>query len=190
MSGYGIVLFVHLCALIAAFAASALGHFAEGRMGAAATVGEVRSWAGLLGKLSRTFPIAVVVLFGSGAYMVQSKWAWSDGWIVAGLAGIVAMAMNGPLVIGNRMRRLRRCLAAAGEGRVGDELARLVRDPVLHAATWGNTGLGLGIVLVMTVKPTLAPSIVVLVVALALGAALSVPFAKSAAVAAGTSAAD
>lgn len=169
ISGYGIVLFVHLCALIAAFAAAALAHFAEARMCAAKTVAEVRSWASLTARVAPTFPIALVILIGSGAYMAQSVWAWNDGWIDMGLVGAIAILLNGGVLIGSRSRRLGKFLATAGEGPVGPELARLVNDPVLHGATWTNVTLALGVVLMMATKPSLAISIVIFVVAVAAG---------------------
>jgi hypothetical protein len=186
MSGYGIVLFVHLCALIAAFAAAALAHFAEGRMCAAKTIAEVRSWASLAAKVAPTFPIALLILIGSGAYMVQSAWAWNDGWIVMGLAGAIAMMLNGGLLIGSRSRQLKKFLATAGEGPVGLELARLVHDPVLHGATWTNLTLALGVVLLMATKPSLAISIVVLVVAVAAGPLVAMLFHRKRAMTAET----
>ncbi|MGH8426859.1 MAG: hypothetical protein ACRES7_02620 [Gammaproteobacteria bacterium] len=186
MSAYGFVLFIHFCALIAAFAASALTHFAESRMGAARTVAEVQSWAGLTEKVAMTFPIAIVVLVGSGIYMVQAAWPWNAGWIDASLAGVFVLVINGPLIIGSRHRRIMRFLAATGDGPVNPKLARLVHDPLMRSASWGSTILALGIVLVMVIKPSLATSIAILVVALIVGAAIAMPLRRSRSVAADT----
>lgn len=186
MNAYGFVLFVHLCALIAAFAASALVHFTESRIGAARTVAEVRSWAGLTEKVAKTFPIAIIVLVASGIYMVQTAWTWNAGWIDASLAGVFVLVINGPLIIESRHRRLKRFLAGAGDGPVSVELARLVRDPLMCCASWANTILALGIVLVMVTKPALAASIAILVIALIIGIVIATPLRRTRSVAADT----
>ncbi|MGH9771576.1 MAG: hypothetical protein ACRD4Q_07745 [Candidatus Acidiferrales bacterium] len=186
MSAYGFVLFIHFCALIAAFAASALTHFAESRMSAAPTVADVRNWAGLTERVAMAFPIAIVVLVGSGIYMVQAAWPWNAGWIDASLAGVFVLVINGPLIIGSRHRWIMRSLAVTGDGPVNPELARLVRDPLMRSASWANTILALGIVLVMVIKPSLAASIAILVVALIVGAAIAMPMRRPSNVAADT----
>jgi uncharacterized membrane protein len=163
------VLFVHLCALFAAFAASALVHHGQRRLASAQTVAEAGQWLGFVRKVSVTFPLAVLVLLASGGYMMQVEGlAWRTGWLEASLLGIVLLAINGPAVIGARMRRLQAALKASG-GTFGPELARLVNDPVMHCAGWMNTLLALGIAYLMVAKPALGLSFGVLAVALVLG---------------------
>ena len=169
------VLFVHLCALFAAFAASALVHHGERRLASSGTVAEVSQWLGFVRKVSVTFPLAILVLLASGGYMVHSEGlAWRTGWLEASLAGIVLLAVNGPAVIGGRMRRLQEALKASG-GTFGPELARSVNDPVIRCAGWVNTLLALGIAYLMVAKPAPGMAFGVLAVALVLGVLVGRP---------------
>jgi uncharacterized membrane protein len=178
------VLFVHLCALFAAFAASALAHHGERRLASAETVAEAGQWLGFVRRVSVTFPLAILVLLASGGYMVHSEGlAWRTGWLEASLAGIVLLAVNGPAVIGGRMRRLQEALKASG-GTFGPELARLANDPVMRCAGWINTLLALGIAYLMVAKPALGISFGVLAVALVLGVLMGRPGRRPASTAA------
>jgi hypothetical protein len=77
MDIYHLVLFVHISALLAAIAASALSHLAESRMQAAQTIGELRQWGALVAKAGKVFPLALLTIVAGGAYMVSSAWAWT-----------------------------------------------------------------------------------------------------------------
>jgi len=169
------VLFVHLCALFAAFAASALVHHGQKRLANAGTVADASQWLGFVRQVSVTFPLAILVLLASGGYMVHIEGlAWRTGWLEASLAGVVLLAVNGPAVIGARMRRLQQALQASG-GAFGPDLARLANDPVMHCAGWMNTLLALGIAYLMVARPATGMAFGVLAVALVLGVLMGRP---------------
>jgi hypothetical protein len=170
MDGFRLVLFLHLCALLCAIGTSALLHFAEIQLRAAATVAAVRTWASLIEKGAKVFPIALLVLLASGAYLVDRSWAWSSGWVDASLVGVGVLFVVGACVIGARSRALRRELVSAGDGAVPAQLAQIAREHIAGVASWTNTGVALGIVFVMTTKPALAGSLIALAVAAGLGA--------------------
>lgn len=172
---YTLALYLHLCALFAAFAASALAHFGEGRLARARDAADMAEWLRFVRGVSVTFPIAMLVLIASGAYMARTaSIGWTSGWLVASLVGVGVLMLNGPLVIGARMRRLERALAGAGPaGRVPPG-----SDPVMRCAAWANTGLALGIAYLMVARPSLAVSVAVLAVALLLGVAVARPLRK------------
>jgi hypothetical protein len=113
---YRLVLFVHLCALLGAIGTASLVHFSEARLRAAETVAVMRMWAGLIENASRLFPLALIVLVGSGAYLVERGWSWSSGWVEAGLAGTAVLFVVGVAVVGARGRALKRELAIASDG--------------------------------------------------------------------------
>jgi hypothetical protein len=171
--GYQLVLYVHLCALFAAFSASTLLHFIEARECAAAGVAEVRDWHARLKNLVKVFPVAMITLLASGAYLVHAMWSWRMGWVQAGVLGLVLLIVNGPIIAGGRHRRIERYLEGNGDGAVTPELAAMLRDPVMRAATWANTALALGIALAMTLKTGQIASIAILLGAMLAGVALS-----------------
>jgi hypothetical protein len=165
---YGVVLFVHICALLAAISAGATSHLSEARMRSAATVEALRPWAQLLGRLGKVFPVALLVLLASGAYLVHRGWSWSDGWVEASLAGVLVLFASGGGLVRARGVALRRALMGAS-GQVPAEAQRLIRVHPAGLASWMNTGIALGIVFAMTVKPALVGSVGALVVGAAAG---------------------
>src|SRR5690242_2156677 len=155
---YGAVLFLHVCALLAAISAGALSHLSEVRMRSAETTAALRPWAKLLGRLGKVFPVALLVLLGSGAYLVHDAWSWSAGWVEASLVGVGLLFASGVGFMRVRGLALRRALTAAGDGPLPADVRRLiVRHPAAFAS-WMNTGLAVGIVFAMTAKPALAGS--------------------------------
>lgn len=174
MDGYSVVLFLHLCALLGAIGTAALLHFAEIRLRAADSVATIRLWTGLIEKGGKVFPLALLVLLATGAYLVHRGWAWGTGWVVAALVGVGTLFAVGAGLIGGRSRALSRELRCAEDGVVSARLAHLARDHVAGIASWSNTGLALGIVFVMTIKPGLAASLVSLAVAASSGVGVGV----------------
>jgi hypothetical protein len=173
MDSYTLALFLHLCSLLGAIGAASLLHFAEARLREADTVAAIGVWSRLIEKGAKVFPLALLALLGTGAYMVDGRWAWSAGWIEAGLVGVVALFVVGAGVVGARSRALRQELLDAADGALPPRLAYVAREHVGGIASWTNTGLALGIVFVMTTKPALPGSIASLVVAAGLGAAVA-----------------
>lgn len=169
MDGYRLVLFLHLTALLAAIGTSALLHFAETQLRAATTVAALRTWASLIERGGRVFPAALLVLLGSGSYLVHRGWSWDTGWVDAGLAGVAVLFAVGAGIVGGRSRALRRELVNCPDGALSAPLAYIAREHVAGIASWTNTGLALGIVFVMTTKPALAGSLLALAAAAALG---------------------
>lgn len=174
MSGYRLVLFVHLAALLGAIGSSGLVHFAEAQLRAAETAAAARPWAALVGRAAKVFPPALVVLVASGAYLVRSGWTSGSGWIDAGLIGVAVLLVNGAGVVGGRNRALKRALPVAADAPLSPPLLRLTRGHAGGVASWANTGLAVGVVFVMTTKPALAGSLASLAVAALLGTAVAV----------------
>jgi len=165
MDSYRIALFVHLAALLGAISTGAILHQAQWRLLTADSPAALRPSAMLLKRLQPVFPLALLVLVATGAYMTHKSWSWSDGWIDSALVAVGVLLVNGAVVVGSRGRRVGRALAT------GDPAALvLARDPVLHIAPWLNTGLAVGVVFVMATKLSLAGSVASLVVAALIGA--------------------
>lgn len=114
-------------------------------------------WAGIMGRTSRVFPLAVLTLVATGGYMVRGHWTWGLGWVQAGVVG----AREGA----GAKRHVARLTQAESE------LPNDFRpDRVVVLLGNANTGLALAIVAVMTLKPGVAASFGVLAAGWALGA--------------------
>jgi hypothetical protein len=169
VNAYGVVLFLHLAALLAAIGTAGIAHFAEGRLAGAETVAAARPWASLLIRAAPVFPLVLLILLASGAYLVHRSWRWDSGWIEAGLVGVALLFANGAGVVGRRNLVLKRALGATVDGPLTDALLQLTRRHVSGIASWANTGLAVGVVFVMTTKPGLACSLAGLAVSATLG---------------------
>jgi hypothetical protein len=178
MNIYNLALFVHLSALLAAIAASALSHFAESRMRMAQTVGELRTWGALAARVGKVFPLALLILFASGAYMVSNAWAWNDGWIDVAFGGVVLLFMSGAF-LSSRGRALGRMLGGDPQEPLSATTIQMVRDPLTHSVSYATTTLSIGIVFVMVNKPTLLGALAALVFAIAVGVALATLSARA-----------
>lgn len=177
MPAYPVVLFVHLLALLLATGASALAFFAALQMRGATDPADVSRWGRLVKAVVPCFPVATVLLAGSGAYMTQTQWHWTTPWIDAGIAGLVLLVVCGPGVEARCGRALEREVRAAG---LSPRARALLRDPLAWSAKLTTLTLMVAIVFVMATKPKALGSGLALVAALLLGPLIAVPFWRSA----------
>jgi hypothetical protein len=84
-AGYSVALVVHLFALLAAIGASTVVHLAMHRAGSARRAADALPWLGLAHAFSRAFPVSLLLLLASGAWLVHSGWTWDTGFVWAGL---------------------------------------------------------------------------------------------------------
>lgn len=98
---YSLVLFLHLCALTAAF-------FAMGVMVSAAVRGADAH------NTEKSMPIITIALLATGAYMTHERWTWTTPWIDVGIAGLLAITIFGGAVLGSG--KLRGAQLLIGQG--------------------------------------------------------------------------
>ena len=173
MDSYRIALFLHLLALVVAAGASAVTKLAAGRRARARTVGEMLDWHGVIASTSRLFPVCIVVFLATGSYMLVAArvHAWSTGFVVAGMLGIVVLLVNSVFLArqGIALRRMLEGLAAQGADRPAP---RLAPPPFVAALPAVNSTLAIAIVFVMVIKPaSVAVSLAILAAGVVIGAA-------------------
>lgn len=178
MDTYHVVLYVHLLALFVGIGAGSVLLACLFQLRAAQTVEQAAPWGMLAGKVEKAFPIAVVGLFATGAYMTSHLWTWGTGWIDVSIAGLAVLALQGPLVGGRSGHKLKEALMANGPGALGEEARRRARHIGLWGTEFANLGLVFGIVWNMTQKPSTAMSIVACVVGYVVGVALAYAFSQ------------
>lgn len=153
MDGYHIALYIHLLALVGASCAASLTHFAEGRRGRAASAGEALQWHRVVGVTARTFPIVIVALLATGGYMVSAagNTLWATAWVRTGVVVSVLLFVIGGFM-GARGKRMARALAEITQN---DPAATAfpTHDSAAHTLSWLNTGMAIGVVGVMAMKP-------------------------------------
>lgn len=170
MRAYDVALFIHLLGVITLFLALGIVQRAGIRLRAAATVEHARLWLELLRTSGPMFPSAAVLLLVTGLYMTAGSWSFSTPWVAVSLAGLVVLALQGGLVQGTRLRAMGVAAAAAADGPVPPELARLIADPVPWVSLGATNGAALGILWLMATKPGLVVSVAVVVGLWVLGA--------------------
>ena len=178
MDTYRTVLYLHVLSLLLGIGAATVVGVCLFRLRSAQTLTDALPWGMLAGKTERVFPIAIVGLFSTGAYMTSDVWTWSTRWIVVSIVALALVALQGPLVAGLRAKALERALGENGPGPLGDSVRRLARDPVLWVVTFANPGIVIGILWNMINKPSTAEAIAAVVVGYAAGAAVALPFTR------------
>lgn len=182
MDTYHVVLYIHLLSLLVGFSAGMIETVCLFRLRAADTLEAAAPWGQLAGEIEKAFPVAILGLFGTGAYLTSDVWTWSTSWIVLPIVGLAVLSLQGPLVAGRRGHAVKAALTANGPGPLRPEARRMTRDRALWTAAMTNEALVLGIVWVMTEKPGWGNAIAALAVAYAVGVALAARLTRVAAV--------
>jgi hypothetical protein len=173
MTTYHTILYLHLLSLLAGMGAATIMAICAFRLRAAKTLADAAPWGMLAGKTEKVFPAVILGLFGTGAYMTTDVWTWSTGWIDVSIAGLVILALQGPLLAGRRAEVLKHALMENGPGPLGERALRLARDPGILIATFANPAIVFGVMWNMPQKPGTAGAIAAVVVAYAVGAAVA-----------------
>lgn len=183
MDTYHVMLYIHLLSLLIGFSAGMIETVCLFRLRAADTLEAAAPWGQLAGEIEKAFPVAIVGLFVTGAYMTSDVWSWGDSWIVLPLVGLAVLSVQGPLVAGRRGHAVKAALMANGPGPLGPEAKGMTRDRALWSAGMTNELLVLGIMWVMVQKPDWGGAIATLVVAYVVGLALAMRMTREPAVA-------
>jgi hypothetical protein len=181
VDAYRTVLFLHFLALFVGFGAAAILGLSLFRLRASQTLADALPWALLAGKTEQAFPVAIIGLFATGAYLTSHLWTWSTGWIDVAIVSLVVIAAQGVLIAGRRAKELERALETNGAGPLSEAARKMTCDRALWIVSFANPGIVLGVVWVMTQKPGTAGAIAAVVVGYVVGALAALQFAKPAA---------
>ena len=170
MSAYSILVFLHVIAALGIFAALAIEWTSLSQLRHARSIGMVREWLRPIRALRFLGGPALLVLLVTGLAMLP-HWR-GQAWVGLGLVGLILMGILGGGVSGRRLRTLGRAIPSDG-GTMPPVLSAQLRDPVLLQSAWLRTGVGVGVVFLMTVKPGPVIAVITLSVSMLLGAAAS-----------------
>ena len=183
MNTYHYVLYVHLLSLFIGIGAGAVILACLLQLRAARTVEQAAPWGIMAGKVGKFFPIAIIGLFASGAYMTStsvSPWSWSTRWIDVGIAALVVLLAQGAGIAERTGHKLGAALQANGPGPLGPEARRMTLHPGLWVVEFSNLGIVFGVVWNMTVKPDLGEALAAVLIGYAVGAGLALLITRSA----------
>ena len=173
MDTYRTFLYLHLVSLAIGVGAGAILLVCLYHLKAALTLADAAPWAAVAGKTEKIFPVAIVGLFLTGAYMTQDVWTWDTDWIIISLIGLILIALQGALVGGRTSKQLEQALHTNGPGPLGDDARRMTRHPGLWVTEFTNIGMVLGIMWNMTQKPGTTEAILAIVIGYVIGAGLA-----------------
>jgi hypothetical protein len=150
---YRVVLYIHLLSLFVGIGAGAIMVLCLFQLKGAKTLMDAVPWGRIAGKTGRAFPIAILGLFGTGAYMTSDVWTWSTGWIEVAIAALVVLAVQGPGAGIYFGKKIEHALRENGPGPLNVHARQTARHPGLWVAEFSNLGLVFGVVWIMTTKP-------------------------------------
>ena len=183
MNTYHYVLYVHLLSLLVGIGAGSVLLACLFQLRAARTVEQAVPWGIVSGKVARLFPVAILGLYGSGAYLTSETtfpWSWSTRWVDVAIAGLAVVTAQGAGIAERTAKKLEAALHANGPGPLGAEARRMTLHPGLWVTELSNLGLVLGIVWIMTEKPGLGGSLAAVLGGYVVGAVLALLITRSA----------
>ena len=176
---YDVAVYLHLLSLFGLIGAITTVVLSNFRLRAAGSFSEAAQWARLIDQASWAFPVAILGLVASGAYLTTERWTWSTPWIVVSIAGLIVDTLQGPLIAGPRAKALRDALTVdAATGVLDSRVRRLANDRVLWVVLFANPGIVLAITWNMTMKPGTAEAVAAILVGYGLGAATALLVTK------------
>lgn len=179
-----VVLFAHIFIALAAFGCATLVHVWQGVSKGATSTATLKAWAPVMHRIEPLFPVLALILFGLGAWLVglsDGEFSWSDGWVITSVVGLFAMEAAGGAVLAPGGKKLHEAIVNAPDGPVDASLRALVLDRAVWAVATFETATALGIVFLMTNKPSgLSSALIVAACGLA-GLAIGAAAAREAA---------
>jgi hypothetical protein len=179
---YHVVLYIHLLALFVGIGAASILTLCLFQLRAARTLETAGPWGMIAPKIARLFPVAILGLFGSGAYMTSDIWTWDTGWIDVAIVALVVLGLQGPLLAERSGKKVGAAMGQNGPGELRAPALRMTRYFPLWFAELSAIGLVLGVVWNMTTKPGTGTAIAAAIGGYATGAALAVLFTRKPAV--------
>lgn len=176
VNGYSLALFIHLLFVLVACSATSLTTFTALRLRHADDVAEATRWLALTQRIVPAFPVSVVGLLGTGAFMTHQRWGWSIPWIDTALVGLGLIVVLGSGIEASRARTLGRELSTEG---MSSRARRLLRDPLAWSAKMTTLTLVIAVVFVMAVKPDAPVCVASIFVALVTGVLVALPLYRA-----------
>lgn len=181
-----VVLFAHIFVALCAFACAGIVHVWQGVAKTATSTTTLKAWAPVTRRIEPLFPILALILFGLGAWLLglsDGEFSWGDGWVITSIAGLVAMEAAGGAVLAPRGKKLHEAIESAPDGPIDAALRAQLLDRTVWAVAVFETCTALGIVFLMTNKPSGAASAVIVAVSALAGLAIGAAAAGERAVA-------
>jgi hypothetical protein len=165
-----LVLFVHVTAVLAMFAALSFEALSLFQLRRVSSLTELRRWIDPIPHLPWIARGSLLLVFLSGVYLTVRMSAFELAWPKVAAVALLLIAPLGALT-GWRMRTIRR--ACVETKAINSELTGRLQDPFLKISLSIRLALVLGILLLMSAKPDLWQSIDIAGISVVVGLLLS-----------------
>jgi hypothetical protein len=172
MKTYDVALFLHILVLLAAIGLGSILHSGEWRSRGATTIAELRvhtkvySW----GKL---FPVLILLLFGTGAWLLHlsdDRFDFGTPWVWTAIVALVILFVSGGAVLGRHAAGFGKLLAAQPDGPISPEVRAQAFAPAVWVTSHMNTALAISVAFNMVTKPeTDAKAVIAPIVGIVVG---------------------
>jgi hypothetical protein len=173
MSVYSIAVFLHIVGALGIFAAIALEWAGLSNLRRVTDAAQAREWVRLLAAPRIVGGPATLLVLVSGIYLSATRWG-AQGWILVALGGMVVIGVLGGAIGGRRISAIMQALPTES-GPVSTTLRGRLHDSALSISLWVRTALLLGIVFLMSTRPSWGGSLAAMGAALGLGIAAAIP---------------
>jgi Predicted integral membrane protein (DUF2269) len=117
--------------------------------------------------------VGVLLIVATGIAMARANnYVWSS-WVEVATASFILLAPVGPFVINPRLHAIAEEAEREADGPLPASLRDRIHDQVLALAMRSSVAVLVGLVFLMTTKPTLVASVVVILAAVVIGGASS-----------------
>jgi len=176
LSLYSLALFLHVSGAIGAFISLGSWLFGLAALRRVRLVEQVRALAWLIILASPLMVLSVLLLGLAGFEMALSIWGLATPWIAMSLVSVVLVGLTGAFVLDPRLRTILATTRELPDGPLPEALHKRTHDPILFTSTHTLVAILLGIVFLMTTKPSLAVSLLAMGLAMVLGLLSSILF--------------
>ena len=163
---YRIALFLHVTGALMLFAALAIEWLFVINIRKAMAIESIKKSFFNYPKLTAIGSIAIFLILIPGIYMMAVVWK-NASWIIIAFIGMILLAIIGGAVTGRKMKAINKIVS--NENNVSGELRSLLNNNSLILSLKIRTAVFLGIIYLMTVKPSLTGSIITLIASVIIG---------------------
>lgn len=134
---------------------------------------KVRQWLGVLKMVDPLFPVAAVMIFCTGAYMVSDLafFDWDQARVSVSIGALAFAVAIGGRYLSRQVDSLSQAAADTPDGPVPAPLRQAMLNPLIFAAENVTDLLVIAIACIMIDKPNLAGALAAVLVAVTVGAA-------------------
>lgn len=173
MSIYSFVLFLHIAGALGSFVTLGLEWTSLHQIRNALTLEQVRAWISIFNGTRRLGMTSMLIIVTTGFHLMVSAWGSVD-WIIVTFGAMVLMVVLINTLTRPRTITIGRAVTAE-KGPVSPTLQSLTNDPLLWISIQTRLAISLGIVFLMTVKPSLGGSLLTIGMAIVIGLVSSLP---------------